>query len=257
MLDAIQADRKTAVVDFLLAMADDEFFTGHRLGMWLAVSPTFEEDNTLTSIAQDELGHARLWFDIVAEERNTTVDDLAIERPAPERRNTILVERKYDDFADTISRSYLYDEAERRFLESIRDGSVRRLSDAAEVALSEEPFHRSHTEKWLEILEATEESTERLDRAFHRNLEATTDLFSFDDEPLVETGVLARAPGELAEDWEAAVIRTVSELPIDVSGEDVPALRSAEPEPNGRAGEHTEDLAELIDSMQPREIERI
>lgn len=245
------------VLEFLLAIADDEYFAGHRLGMWLAFSPTLEEDNALTSIAQDELGHARLWYDILAREWSTTTDELAIERPAPERRNTVLVEREHADFADTVTRNYLYDEAEQLFLESLRDGDVTVLSDTATVALNEEPFHRQHASKWLEILEATDESRDRLEDAFERNLRAAGDLFRFDDEPLVASGALARGPDELAAEWEAAVTRTLSELPVELSGEDVSAVLETCPETDGRAGEHTADLEALLESMQPREIERI
>lgn len=256
MMD-IPAEYRTESLDFLLALADDEYFAGHRLGMWLAVSPTLEEDNTLTSIAQDELGHARLWYDIVAEERDTTTDDLAIERPASERANTVLVEREHVDFADTVTRNYLYDEAERLFLEALRDGDIQRLSDTASVALNEEPFHQQHASKWLDILDGTDESTDRLAAAFERNLEAARDLFRFVDEPLAGSGVLARPPSDLATAWEQRVTKTLSELAIEVSGEDVATAVSDPPETNGRAGDHTEALSAVIDSMQPKEIERI
>ncbi|MGM0605477.1 MAG: 1,2-phenylacetyl-CoA epoxidase subunit PaaC [Halobacteriota archaeon] len=257
MTDTTQYEMDTATTEFLLAIADDEYFTGHRLGMWLAVSPTLEEDNTLTSIAQDELGHARLWYDIVAEQLETTTDELAIERGAADRRNSILVEREHADFADTVTRNYLYDEAERLILESIRDGSDRRLSDTAAVALNEEPFHLEHADRWFDILESTDESRDRFERAFRRNLQAAADLFSFETDPLVESGVLAQGPAEMSAEWEAAVTDTVATLSIDVTGEEVAATASTSPETNGRAGEHTDDLAALIADMRPREIERI
>ena len=257
MFDDISTEEKEEAIEFLLAIADDEYFAGHRLGMWLAVSPTLEEDNTLTSIAQDELGHARLWYDIVSEHRSDTTDELAIYRSAEDRRNTILVEREHQDFADTITRNYLYDEAEWLYLESLRDGQIPRISDTASVALNEEPFHLEHANKWLEVLSTTEETIERLEAAFETNLQAAADLFRFDDELLLDAGVLARPPSELAMDWEVAITKTLSELPIDVHGEDVSAVLTDRPETNGRDAEHTDDLRALIMSMRPREIERI
>lgn len=256
----IPDDHRTAVTEFLLAVADDEYFTGHRFGMWLSVSPTLEEDNALTSIAQDELGHARLLYDIVAAERSTTTDDLAIERPAAARRNSVLVERDHADFADAVTRNYLYDEAERLVLESLRDGDVSGTADVAAVALQEEPFHREHAARWIEVLQATAESTERLDRAFRTNVAAARDLFAFPGDwkaALVESGVLARPIGELAADWEATVSRRVDDIDVEMAGRDVRETLGTPPDVDGRAGEHTDDLVALVDEMQPQPIERI
>ncbi|RQG94829.1 1,2-phenylacetyl-CoA epoxidase subunit PaaC [Natrarchaeobius chitinivorans] len=260
MTPSIPDDSRTETLEFLLAIADDEYFTGHRLGMWLAVSPTLEEDNALTSIAQDELGHARLWYDVVADERSTTTDDLAIGRGHDDRRNSILVEREHHDFADAIVRSYLYDRAELLFLESIRDGDVEALADTASVALNEEPFHREHAAKWLEVLHATDEGTERLERAFETNLEAASDLFAFEEsqqDALVDAGVLARSPDELAETWETEVTKTLSELPIDVDSQAVADAVSNSPSTNGRRGEHTDEFPAVLEEMEPATIDQI
>lgn len=256
----IAQQHRDEVEQFLLSIADDEYFTGHLLGMWLAVSPTLEADNALTSIAQDELGHARLWYDIVAENRTETTDALAIERPPEERRNTILVEREYADFADAIVRNYLYDCAERLLLEAIHDGDVDALVDSAGVALNEEPFHGKHAEKWLDVLDATEEGVDRLEEAFRTNLEAASDLFSFPESMqsvLLEENVLAESPEELARQWETEVTKTVSELPINIGSEDVAEAINDPPAINGRQGEHTDDLEELYESMQPSKIDVI
>jgi ring-1,2-phenylacetyl-CoA epoxidase subunit PaaC len=256
----IARQHRDDVEQFLLSIADDEYLTGHQLGMWLAVSPTLEADNALTSIAQDELGHARLWYDIVSENRTETTDSLAIERPPEKRRNTILVEREYTDFADAIVRNYLYDCGERLLLKAIHDGDVNTLVDSAGVALNEEPFHSEHAKKWLDVLDATEESVDRLEKAFRTNLEAASDLFLFPESmqsALLEENVLAELPEELARQWETKVTKTVSELPVDIGSEEVFEAVNNQPALNGREGEHTHDLEELYESMQPAEIDSL
>ena len=51
--------------ELLIALADDEFVIGHRYSEWLGLSPFLEEDLTMASIAQDELGHARALYALV------------------------------------------------------------------------------------------------------------------------------------------------------------------------------------------------
>lgn len=260
MILDISEEHRAEVLEFLVAVADDEFFAGQRLGMWLSASPTLEADNALTSIAQDELGHARLFYDIVAEEKSTTTDELAISRGTADRRNSILVEREHEDFADTITRHYLYDEAEQLLLESMHKGDEGPLADVAEVVLNEEPFHLEHARKWFDILDATEESAARLNRAFRKNVKAASDLFSFENaiqESLIDSGVLAHPPEDLAAKFETTVKHRVADLAIEISGGEVFEALSKPPTFDGRAGEHTADLDHLIDKMQPKPIERI
>ena len=44
----------------LLALADDEFILGYRNSEWTGIAPMLEEDVAFSSMAQDEIGHARL-----------------------------------------------------------------------------------------------------------------------------------------------------------------------------------------------------
>ena len=51
-----------ARIGLLLALADDELVLGHRLSEWTGWVPYLEADLALSSIAQDELGHARALY---------------------------------------------------------------------------------------------------------------------------------------------------------------------------------------------------
>ncbi|HYU57528.1 MAG TPA: Phenylacetic acid catabolic protein, partial [Actinomycetota bacterium] len=46
----------------LLALADDELIIGHRHSEWTGWAPHIEEDLAFSSIAQDEMAHARLLY---------------------------------------------------------------------------------------------------------------------------------------------------------------------------------------------------
>lgn len=248
----LSGDVRDTGTEFLLAIADDEFVWGHRLSEWVALGPTMEEDNALAAISQDEFGHARLFYEYVAEHAESDLDDLALNRPAAERRNTVLVEAEHADFADTIAINFLYDEAEVHLLQSLADGTVEELAARAGQALAEEPFHREHADLWLDRLVATEEGRRRLSRAFRAAVPRAADYFAFRAEavePLVEAGLLARSPTELRSKWLSTVRERLAELPLEL-GDAIDAA-GGEPERNGRASEHTPDLASMIDDLHP------
>ena len=68
----------------LLPIADDELVLGWRNSEWTGIAPFLEEDVAFSSIAQNEIGHARALYQLVAEELGTTADELAFDRKPEE-----------------------------------------------------------------------------------------------------------------------------------------------------------------------------
>ena len=62
--------------DLLLAIADDELILGWRNSEWTGIAPFLEEDVAFSSIAQNEIGHARALYELAARELDTTADEL-------------------------------------------------------------------------------------------------------------------------------------------------------------------------------------
>ena len=55
---------RAAIAGLLLTMADDEFVIGFRDSEWTGIAPMLEEDVAFSSLAQDEIGHARLLYEL-------------------------------------------------------------------------------------------------------------------------------------------------------------------------------------------------
>jgi len=132
----------------LLSLADDELVVGWRDSEWTGIAPTLEEDVAFSSIAQNEIGHARALYELAARELETDADALAFDRSPDEYRCAPLVELRLDDWAHTIARRYLYEEADR-----VRIGALMRGDDAELAGLAaridrEETYHRLHAELW-------------------------------------------------------------------------------------------------------------
>jgi ring-1,2-phenylacetyl-CoA epoxidase subunit PaaC len=132
----------------LLELADDELILGWRDSEWTGIAPTLEEDVAFSSIAQNEIGHARALYELAAAELGTDADTLAFDREPDEYRCAPLVELHLMDWAHTIARRYLYEEADRVRLGALKDNDDGELAGLAAKIDREETYHRLHAEMW-------------------------------------------------------------------------------------------------------------
>ena len=95
--------------ELLLQVADDELVVGWRDSEWTGIAPFLEEDVALSSISQNEIGHARAIYELLADD----ADSLAFDRSPDEYACSQLVElRLVPDWARTIARRVLYEAAD-------------------------------------------------------------------------------------------------------------------------------------------------
>jgi ring-1,2-phenylacetyl-CoA epoxidase subunit PaaC len=203
----------------LLTLADDELIVGWRDSEWTGIAPTLEEDVAFSSIAQNEIGHARALYELAARELGTDADSLAFDREPDEYRCAPLVELRRLEWARTIARHWLYETADEIRLAALKASDDPEIAGLAAKIDREEAYHRMHAELWIDRLLATEEGRGRL-------REAVEELWPY------ALGVLDE---ELRPQLvERARTRLRFELP--------------EVEPVTR-GQHTEELRELWDEM--------
>ena len=123
----------TALAGLLLSMADDEFVIGFSDSEWTGIAPLLEEDVAMSSLAQDELGHAAALYGLLGELTGTDPDAIAYDREPAEYRHCRLLDHGRGDWAMTIARRFLYDSADVIRLEALASGLV----DAADRARRE------------------------------------------------------------------------------------------------------------------------
>ena len=151
--------------DLLLAIADDELILGWRNSEWTGIAPFLEEDVAFSSIAQNEIGHARALYELAAAELGTTADELAFDRSPDEYRSAPLVQLRRLEWARTIARHWLYESADEIRLGSLKGSDDPEVAGLAAKMDREEAYHRIHAEMWVDRLLATEEGRERLGEA--------------------------------------------------------------------------------------------
>ena len=136
----------------LLEIADDELILGWRDSEWTGIAPSLEEDVAFSSIAQNEIGHARALYELAAREIGTTADELAFDRDPSEYRSAPLVEQRRMDWAHTIARHYLYETADEIRLAVLKQADDADVAGLAAKMDREEQYHRLHARMWNEHL---------------------------------------------------------------------------------------------------------
>jgi ring-1,2-phenylacetyl-CoA epoxidase subunit PaaC len=136
----------------LLELADDELVLGWRDSEWTGIAPFLEEDVAFSSIAQNEIGHARALYELAARELGTTADELAFDRQPEEYRCAPLVELRRLDWAQTIARHWLYETADEVRLEGLKASEDAEIAGLAAKIDREEAYHRMHAGMWRERL---------------------------------------------------------------------------------------------------------
>jgi len=140
-------------VDLLLEIADDELILGWRNSEWTGIAPFLEEDVAFSSIAQNEIGHARALYQLVAEELGTTADELAFDRKPEEYRCSAFVEQRLvPDWARTIARHYLYEQADEKRIRALMESGDAEVAGLAAKIDREEAYHRMHSQMWFDRL---------------------------------------------------------------------------------------------------------
>jgi ring-1,2-phenylacetyl-CoA epoxidase subunit PaaC len=268
-----------------LAFADDELILGHRHAEWTGWAPHIEEDLAFSSIAQDEMAHARLLYELIGGSDGADVDALAFGRRPEEYRHAVLCERPNRDWGFSVARQYLYDTADAVRLEALAESSWAELRDLIGVIRLEEKYHLDHGRAWFRRLaEGPLEARQRFADGLASALADAVAMFEplpGEDElvkeamlPSPSEDLLATWLEQLGNDLEAVSLDYVLEHHGPVGGEMVPtstgeieAEREALEVPGiarrdgrwvhegrfggagGRHGRHSEDFEPLWDEM--------
>ena len=137
--------------ELLLGLADDELIIGWRDSEWTGIAPMLEEDVAFSSIAQNEIGHARAVYQLLSDD----ADAIAFDRKPEEYRCAPLVELHLLDWGRTIARRVLYETADEIRIAALMESSDARVAGLAAKINREEAYHRMHAEMWRERLAET------------------------------------------------------------------------------------------------------
>jgi len=236
---------KEALIDLLYRLADDELVLGHRDSEWTGHGPILEEDIAFSSMAQDEMGHARAYYELLHELGEDEPDRLAFGRKPRQFRCASLVCLPRGDWAFSVMRQFLYDSGESVRLTALAHGEYEPLASLANKLRGEEKYHLMHGRSWvMRMGKATPESRSRMQTALDTAYPHALALFESTEanQSLAQAGICPLEE-ELMAQWESAVAPTLAAAELLVPENAVAAV-------GGRVGRHPASLAELLENMQ-------
>ena len=230
---ALDPALRDALAELLLTMADDEFVSGFTDSEWTGIAPLLEEDVAISSISQDELGHARALYQLLAGvlDDGRDEDAIAYDRDPAEYRHARLLDHPRGDWAATIARRFLYELADEARLASIGPGWPP-LADLVGKMRREERYHRMHLVAWIDRLaNAGAGSRDRLEAALaDLGADAATVFTPLAGEAaLLGAAVLTRSMADAEAAWRADLTGVLVPLGL-------PQPHATEPTAAGRAG---------------------
>lgn len=249
MSTATQSLTKTeALFEYLLRLADDRLILGHRLSEWCGHGPILEEDIALANIALDNIGHAASLYEYAAEieGKDRHRDEIVYFRNDVEYKNLKIAELPKGDFGFTIARQFLFSAYSYFLYEALKSADDEQFSGMVKKHHKEIKYHLRHSREWvLRLGDGTEESHERIQKAFNEIWKYTGAFFDMDeiDEMMIQEN-LGTNPNDFKDEWKSLVTDVLEEATLEIPDFDQ-FMQSG-----GRQGLHTEHLGHLLAEMQ-------
>ena len=207
---SLDAATRAGLAALLLSMADDEFVIGFSDSEWTGIAPMLEEDVAMSSLALDEIGHARALYELLAELRGdgNDADSIAFDRKPAAYRHCRLVDGGRGDWAMTIARRYLYDTSDGARLEALGASSWSPLAELVAKLRREEKYHVIHVSTWLvRRANGGDEARSKLLAALGELAPNAATAFAPlpGESVLVAAGILTSPMAEIEARWRASI----------------------------------------------------
>ncbi|WP_047980418.1 1,2-phenylacetyl-CoA epoxidase subunit PaaC [Ornithinibacillus contaminans] len=242
-----------ALRELLFQLADDDFIIAFRGSEWLGLAPHIEADVAYSSITQNTMGHAYMFYQLLEELGVGNADIIAHDRMAEERRNGTYLEKRngegvyfeepYYDWALAIVRNFFYETFKQIKLKAITASSYQPLANVATKALMEHPYHLAHWKLWVQqIQNSSKEAKNRIAQRVLEAWEEFADVLELGElaEDMVRYNLISMDEAALRQEWLAAIKATVL---------DTPTIPLGKKYGNGRNGEHSGDLQQALATL--------
>jgi 1,2-phenylacetyl-CoA epoxidase catalytic subunit len=137
------AGATATMVALISSYADNKGALGRRYGEWAVSAPSVEAAVSAAAMAQDELGHARATYPVLAKLGVERGDDgLDTSGALP------ILAHELPDWASMIAVNLVVDGILTTWIATARDSTIEPLAQRARKILQEEGAHKVHAEAW-------------------------------------------------------------------------------------------------------------
>jgi ring-1,2-phenylacetyl-CoA epoxidase subunit PaaC len=231
---------RAAFREWLLRFADDEMMIGHRHSEWTGFGPDIESDVAMSSIAQEELGHARAFYAHIADDEGIDVDRLAFGRAPAEYRHAALLEQPNGGWEQSMIRLTLYEAFDTGRLHRLAASGQAPFAGLAQTLVREERYHALFADAWLTRLAGgAADGPARVQAALEEAWPDALGLFEGTeaDQELRCAGIIPGSPPDHRAAWEAEVRAALERCSLRIP--------HASPREGGRRGVRTTAFAQL------------
>lgn len=237
----------TALVDYVLHLADNNLILTQRNAAWCGHGPILEQDIAITNITLDLIGQARNFYQYAATliGGDATEDSLAYLRNERSFKNCLLVEQANGDWAQTVTKQFFYSVYQFLLYEQLQKSSDETLAAIAAKSLKEVTYHVTWSSDWvIRLGDGTTESQQRMQQAIDNLWNYTGELF----EPAAYENSLhqqqiAPAIATLQPAWLQKVKEVFAEATLTIP-------ENSFVQTGGKNGLHTEQLGYILTELQ-------
>lgn len=141
-----------ALKDLIVPMADDAWMIGHQGSAWLGIAPDLEEDLAVSSINQDDMGHANRLYNLLYELGLASADFWIYERDALHWHHADLAGKPLAGWAEWVARRYFYETAGAVRRDALKHIPYPPLVASLKKMDREAVYHLAHYQTLMETL---------------------------------------------------------------------------------------------------------
>jgi ring-1,2-phenylacetyl-CoA epoxidase subunit PaaC len=243
------------LIDYTLHLADTTLLLAQRNAAWCAHGPILEQDIAITNISLDLIGQARNFYQYAATLLNNAAempqaklideDSLAFERTEREFKNLLLAELPNGDWAQTITRQFLFSQYQFLLFEKLQLSQDAQLAAIAAKSIKETRYHLRWSSEWvLRLGDGTAESKQRM-------LHGLTELWPYTGEMFLNASYESSSAeaglsvdcSSLQAEWLQKINETLEEATLAMP-------QNVFMQTGGKQGLHTEYLGFILSDMQ-------
>jgi len=237
-----------ALKQVLFNMADDLLIIGHRNSEWTGIGPVIEEDIAFASMAQDKIGQAQIFYQLIHEKFDERSPDLlGFNRNENEFFSSHFVEFPIGEFDYSLVRHFLFDQAQIIRINDLINSSDDDLRTISIKFLPELKYHIMHADIWMEQLtnNGNEVSQARIQSSLNELFPAAFSLFeNFDQEKELIENKIYSGEEALKNIWIETIKEKCNNFKLQI-----PKTININEYMGGRQAIHTPHLKPLLDEM--------
>lgn len=211
-----------ALFTVLSSLADNKLAIGRRYAYWCNGAPALEAAVAAAAMTQDELGHARTLYPLLADFIQAANDPAQIEPMTRTLHYSLaFLDQDFQGWSDFVATNFLLDTALTTFFEAAQDSTYDPLRQRARKVVQEERIHTMHAEGWVRRLANAGGAVRRtLLQSLTQLWDETLCWFGPPDDPMMarlhSEGIIDATPDELRSRFLQKVMPILQSVEIDM-----------------------------------------